>query len=148
MTPGEASGAIDVSKLNELLSKVSDEELELKQLKNVLGTQGTLRPIFEGQLSQRRAVRERAMALRRLVAESGLDYTAVAAMFKPGDGDSVDLKPVLKSKLTSEAGDEDIDELVVLFEEHFRPARQQPAAVVANGNHDKAQDEAVGDGPN
>ena len=43
----------------------------------MLGTQGTLRPIFEGELRQKRIVRERAMALRKKVAESGLDYKAL-----------------------------------------------------------------------
>ena len=31
--------------------------------------QGTLRPIFEAQLKQKRLVRERAMSLRRTIAE-------------------------------------------------------------------------------
>jgi len=65
-------------------SAVTEEETELKQLKDVLGTQGTLRPIFEDRLRQKRSIRERAMALRKLVAESGLDYNAVSELCKPG----------------------------------------------------------------
>ena len=84
--PGKLSGSIDMTQLNDSATPVRAEESELKKLKDVLGTQGTLRPIFEGQLRQRRSVRERALALRKLVAESGLDYKAVSEICGADDG--------------------------------------------------------------
>jgi hypothetical protein len=126
--PGDAPGVIETSNLRDMATLVSTEETELRHLKDMLGTQGTLRPIFEGQLRQRRSVRERAMGLRKMVAEAGLDYKAVAELYESG---SSDLKPVLKSKLPSGAADDDVDELVVLFDQHFRPR------IMANGTHNK-----------
>ena len=97
--------------------------------------QGTLRPIFEGQLRQRRSVRERAMTLRKLVAESGLDYKALEDLYVSKD---IEVKPALKEKLSSSVSDADLDELIALLDGHFRPAPavaapQQP--VVTNGTH-------------
>jgi hypothetical protein len=146
--PGETSGSVNASKLSEIATLVDTEEDELRQLKGMLGTQGTLRPIFEGQLRQRRSVRERAMSLRKLVAESGLDYKAVSDLYKASsvveeEDVSAKLKPVLKEKLLSNATDADVDELIVLFDAHFRPPQQPP--VVTNGNHDEVKVAAEGD---
>ena len=146
--PGETSGSVNASKLSEIATLVDTEEDELRQLKGMLGTQGTLRPIFEGQLRQRRSVRERAMSLRKLVAESGLDYKAVSDLYKASsvveeEDVSAKLKPVLKEKLLSNATDADVDELIVLFDAHFRPPQQPP--IVTNGNHDEAKVAAEGD---
>ena len=83
-----AEGAVvPADKLLPFSTSVAAEQRQLGQLKDVLGTQvrakklllqgllhpiqtqGTLRPIFEAQLKQKRVVRERAMALRRTIAE-------------------------------------------------------------------------------
>jgi hypothetical protein len=146
--PGETSGSVNASKLSEIATLVDTEEDELRQLKGMLGTQGTLRPIFEGQLRQRRSVRERAMSLRKLVAESGLDYKAVSDLYTASsvveeEDVSAKLKPVLREKLLSNATDADVDELIVLFDAHFRPPQQPP--IVTNGNHDEAKVAAEGD---
>ena len=110
----------------------------------MLGTQGTLRPIFEGQLRQRRNIRERAMGLRKLVAESGLDYKALEELYSSKEveaagSDNSAVKSLLKGKLSSDASDQDLDELIVLFDGHFRappPQQQQPHVVehVTNGS--------------
>ena len=68
VTGGENS-LINVEKIIKFTQTVQSEENQLKALKDVLGTQGTLRPIFESQLKQKRLVRERAMNLRRTIAE-------------------------------------------------------------------------------
>ena len=60
---------------------VEAEEEDLGKLKGMLGTQATLRPLFESQLRQKRSVRERAMALRKKVAESGVDYSQLNAIY-------------------------------------------------------------------
>ena len=44
--------------------------------------QGTLRPIFESRLKQKRSVRERAMVLRKKVAEAGVNYNELSGIYK------------------------------------------------------------------
>ena len=73
--------------------------------------QGTLRPIFESQLKQKRLVRTRAMDLRRIMAEAGLNYEATEAAFKKGD---------IRNKLdATNTPAEDIEEIIKLVENHF-----------------------------
>lgn len=102
---------VSVDKIVKFSSTVSSEEAQLKFLKNVLGTQGTLRPIFESQLKQKRLVRTRAMDLRRIMAEAGLNYEAAEVAFKKGD---------IRNKLdATNTPAEDIDEIIKLVENHF-----------------------------
>ena len=109
-------GQEDVSaKVASVTITVASEEEELKQLKGMLGTQGTLRPIFESRLRQKRSVREKAMALRKQVAENGLDYDALSKIYKE---QKTEVNEVLSGKL-KEATKEDIDELVTLLKNHF-----------------------------
>jgi len=110
VTGGENS-LVNVDKIIKFTQTVQSEESQLKSLKDVLGTQGTLRPIFESQLKQKRLVRERAMNLRRTIAEAGLDYTALEAAFKDGS--------IRKKLEPTKAPTDDIDEIVKLIEEHF-----------------------------
>jgi len=110
VTQGE-NNLVNVDKIIKYTQTVQSEETQLKSLKDVLGTQGTLRPIFESQLKQKRLVRERAMNLRRTIAEAGLDYNALEAAFKDGS---------IRNKLEpTKAPTDDIDEIVKLIEEHF-----------------------------
>ena len=142
--PGKTPGSVDTSKLIECATLVGAEEAELRLLKGILGTQGTLRPIFEGQLRQRRSFRERAMALRKLVAESGLDYKALTELYSSKEveaagSDNSAIKSLLKAKLSSDATDQDIEELIVLFEGHFcaPPTQQHVVEHVTNGSAEK-----------
>jgi len=110
VTEGEDDLVSD-SKLLPFSSSVPAEAEALNQLKSVLGTQGTLRPIFESQLKQKRLVRERAMNLRRLVAEAGFEYSGLKSA-------------VVEDKLSSEleavgASKEDIAEIERLVRDHF-----------------------------
>ena len=76
------------------------------------------------------------MTLRKLVAESGLDYKALEDLYVLKD---IEVKPALKEKLSSSVSDADLDELIVLLDGHFRPAPAVVAApqqpVVTNGTH-------------
>jgi len=110
VTGGENS-LINVDKIIQYTQTVQAEESQLKSLKDVLGTQGTLRPIFESQLKQKRLVRERAMNLRRTIAEAGLDYSALESAYKDGS--------IRKKLEPTKAPTDDIDEIVKLIEEHF-----------------------------
>jgi hypothetical protein len=146
--PGKTAGSIDTSKLIECATVVSAEEAELRLLKGILGTQGTLRPIFEGQLRQRRNVRERAMSLRKLVAESGLDYKALSEFYSSKEvetagSDNSSVKSLLKSKLIGEVSDQDIEELIVLFDGHFRAPPPQQQHVVEHVTNGSAETEEV-----
>merc|ERR1712141_565263 len=87
---------IAASKILSVASSVKLEQEEVLHLKSVLNTQGTLRPIFEGQLKQKRAIREHALGLRKLVAEAGLNYE--------------DLKILYSTTTTSDEKDENNDD--------------------------------------
>jgi len=102
---------LESSHLLPFTNSVTEEEFQLKQLKNVLGTQGTLRPIFESQLKQKRLVRERAIHLRRTIAEAGLEYSSLS----PSLADQ-SLIPKLESVGATR---EDIEEIIKLIKEHF-----------------------------
>jgi len=116
-----AGGMAD--KLLPFSSSLTEEEHQLSQLKNVLGTQGTLRPIFESQLKQKRLVRERAMNLRRLVAEAGFEYASLADVVKEG---------TLSSELEAIGAEkDDVEEIERLVREHF------DLAVVENEDKEK-----------
>lgn len=68
LTPDDQSkSSANLSKSVTVAANVSYEEEELKNLKAVLNTQGTLRPLFEGQLKEKRSTRERAVQLRKMV---------------------------------------------------------------------------------
>ena len=126
VTGGER-GEVAADKIVKFCSTVASEEEELRSLKNVLGTQvsgkystsvifpfhsqGTLRPIFESQLKQKRLVRNRAISLRRKLAEAGLHYLALEAAVKDSS-----LRKTLEA--TGAVG-EDIEEIVKLIEDHF-----------------------------
>ena len=107
--------SIDTSKLISVSTSVKAEEDELQKLKSVLSTQGTLRPIFEGQLKQKRSVRERAIGLRKLVAEAGLNFDELSQMY---ECDEETRRKSLKSCIT-EASEKDIEDLVSLLDQHF-----------------------------
>ena len=107
----------------------------------MLDTQSSLRPIFEARLKQKkRSVRDRAMTLRKLAAESGLDFKAVQEAFngEAGEeegGDSEEaLKEVLKAKIP-DVCDEDVEDLAEIVREYFSPP---PAAAAAAKRANKA----------
>ena len=123
--------SIEASSILQVATTVQQEEEELRSLKGMLDTQGTLRPIFESHLRQKRSVRERAMQLRKIVAESGLDYDKVATIFtcdnpstaedkndeeskKMEKEENEKIKKDLQSKIP-EANEQDIEELIELF---------------------------------
>jgi len=124
VTSGEEGGEVQAEKVAKFSSSLAEEEEQLKQLKSVLGTQGTLRPIFEAQLKQKRLVRERAMSLRRTIAEAGLEYSSLSSCLEDGS---------LASQLeASGAVVEDVREIVRLVKEHFQGEGAGQEAVSSN----------------
>jgi len=119
VTQGEGK-VVDCAKVAKYTHTVASEQDQLKELKDVLGTQGTLRPIFESQLRQKRLVREKALNLRRQIAEADLDYTALKSAHDEGD---------LRVKLSSaKIEKEDLEAVIKLVEEHFTVSEKSETA--------------------
>jgi len=115
----ESSWMIDASKVLTVATSVKAEQDEVQHLKSVLGTQGTLRPIFEGQLKQKRPIREHAIGLRKLVAEAGLNYEDLAHLYKSDDDNTEESRRENLKARIGEASDKDVEELVKLLDKHF-----------------------------
>ena len=122
---------IDTSKVLALATSVKLEQEEVQTLKYVLDAQGTLRPIFEAQLKQKRATRERALGLRKLVAEAGFTYNDLALLYDKsyvGNQNTSETQSqekqiefrrnALKASIL-EASDKDLEELLKLLDKHF-----------------------------
>lgn len=152
----EIRSKIDASKVLTVATSVKSEQDEVQTLKSVLGTQGTLRPIFEGQLKQKRAIREHALGLRKLVAEAGLKYEDLAIMYKNLDlncADSENAEPTatevvsenqfesrrntLKASIL-DASDKDLEELVKLLDKHF--IKKSPPTIVNTAKNAKVDE--------
>ena len=125
---------IEASKILSVASSVKLEQEEVSHLKSVLNTQGTLRPIFEGQLKQKRAIREHALGLRKLVAEAGLNYEDLKILYNSSKSSENDEKSsekdqeknstesrtnTLKKRLDEAASDKDLEDLIKLLDKHF-----------------------------
>ena len=115
---------IEASKILSVASSVKLEQEEVLHLKSVLNTQGTLRPIFEGQLKQKRAIREHALGLRKLVAEAGLNYEDLKILYSTTtsekDENSTESRTnTLKMRLDEAASDKDLEDLIKLLDKHF-----------------------------
>jgi len=148
---------IDASSIFHVATTVQQEEEELRNLKGMLDTQGTLRPIFESHLRQKRSVRERAMQLRKIVAESGLDYDKVATIFTSAiptsdEQNNQDIENDEKEKIEKEenekvkanlkekipdANEQDLEELIVLFQSHFRSSSTSSTNNVATNPNEE-----------
>ena len=114
------SEELDDAKILSVATSVKVEQEEVQNLKSVLGTQGTLRPIFEAELKQKRAVREYAISLRKLVAEAGLNYADLAQIYEKDASieNNESRQQTLKARI-DEASDKDIEDLVKLLDKHF-----------------------------
>jgi len=111
---------VDSAKVANFSQTVESEQAQVKKLKDVIGTQGTLRPIFESLLRQKRLVREKAMNHRRLIAEANLDYSTLETAHNSGD-----LRGTL---MATKMEKEDIEEVVKLVEDHFTISEKPKAA--------------------
>jgi len=118
VVPSGQADAPDISKVKEDLSTVQSEEEDLKSLRQILSAQSGLRPIFFKELkTTRRVVRDRALGIRKRVAETGADYNYFEELYK-SKAESDDVKHILKGKLTA-FEDDDLDYLVSILDRHF-----------------------------
>ncbi|TRY67143.1 hypothetical protein TCAL_02954 [Tigriopus californicus] len=102
---------------------VDSEEEDLVLLKAKLDTLAKLRPIFESQLKQRRSLKEKAMTLRSLVADAGVDIDELTRVYHEQKDEA---KSVLQNRI-EKASESDIDKLVELMKSHFQMANGETA---------------------
>ncbi|XP_013190997.1 maternal protein exuperantia [Amyelois transitella] len=97
-------------------------ELEaLASLKTLLERQNTFRPVFAPLLRSARPERKRVTQLRRLLADAGLLYSQMQSAWESQKVEG--LEKQLKALAVS-AKDEDIQELIEIFDSHFDPAKE------------------------
>ncbi|XP_041971883.1 maternal protein exuperantia-1 [Aricia agestis] len=102
---------------------VETELAALDEFKKLLERQNTFRPVFHPLLRLRLALpeRKRVTHLRRLLADAGLLYDQVHAAWQEQQVEG--LEKQLKS-MSVTATDEDIKELIEIFDCHFDPAKE------------------------
>ncbi|KAJ2938733.1 hypothetical protein O0L34_g3344 [Tuta absoluta] len=118
--PGAASADM-VETARQWARPVHTELDALAQLKTLLERQNTFRPVFAPLLRSARPERKRVTQLRRLLADAGLLYDQLK-----GAWDEHQLQGLEKqlAALTVNAKDEDIKELIEIFDCHFDPAKE------------------------
>ncbi|XP_067003821.1 maternal protein exuperantia [Anabrus simplex] len=97
---------------------ISDEEQELAGLKVVVERQNSLRPVFRPMMLRER---QRAMNLRRMLAEAGINYDDLSSAYKQNGDEG--LKELL-NKLPRVKPKEFLD-LQTILHEHFNPDAKQ-----------------------
>ncbi|XP_013147808.1 PREDICTED: maternal protein exuperantia [Papilio polytes] len=93
----------------------------LVNLKNLLERQNTFRPVFAPLLRAARPERKRVTQLRRILAEAGFLYDQLRDAWQ--EHQLTGLEKQLAS-LSVSAKDEDIKELIEIFDCHFDPAKE------------------------
>ncbi|PSN51243.1 Maternal protein exuperantia [Blattella germanica] len=97
---------------------VAKEELDLAGLKVVLERQKSLRPIFGALLGINKQERQRAVNLRRILVEAGIDYAMLKAAYGKDGKESI--AELLSSKVPN-TKQKEADELKELLIHHFDP---------------------------
>ncbi|XP_022117789.1 maternal protein exuperantia isoform X1 [Pieris rapae] len=97
-------------------------ELEaLDKLKKLLERQNTFRPVFAPLLRLARPERKRVTQLRRLLADAGLLYDHLKDAWQDQQVSGLETQ---LSALSVSAKEEDIKELIDIFDRHFDPAKE------------------------
>ncbi|KAM3962216.1 maternal protein exuperantia [Aphomia sociella] len=97
-------------------------ELEaLAGLKRLLERQNTFRPVFAPLLRSARPERKRVTQLRRLLADAGLLYEQLQNAWQEQKLEGLEKQ---LASLTISAKEEDIKELIEIFDCHFDPAKE------------------------
>lgn len=100
---------------------VTTELSALDNLKKLLERQNTFRPVFAPLLRSARPERKRVTALRRLLADAGLLYEQLQAAWQEQQLQGLETQ---LASLSLSAKDEDIKELIEIFDCHFDPAKE------------------------
>ncbi|XP_063980934.1 maternal protein exuperantia [Diachasmimorpha longicaudata] len=104
----------------EFVQPVAAEEEESEKLKLVLDRQHSLLPVFGHLLSMNRKVRQHASPLRRLLAESNIDYVQLKEAWS--EEAKYGLERLIKKRASS-ATNTEIEDLLELLECHFDPEK-------------------------
>ncbi|GLH07272.1 Maternal protein exuperantia [Gryllus bimaculatus] len=106
--------------ISEFTQTIAQEEEELARVKTVLDRQNSLRPVFAPML---RREKNRAVNIRKLVAESGIDYDMLTSTFKLKGNEGI--CELISSKLPR-ARAKDVEDLKNLLKEHFEGENNKP----------------------
>ncbi|CAG4934799.1 unnamed protein product [Parnassius apollo] len=132
---GEGTAASkDMVETARLWARPVHTELEaLANLKKLLERQNTFRPVFAPLLRSARPERKRVTQLRRLLADAGLLYDQIRDAWQ--EEKLTGLEKQLQA-LSVSANEEDIKELIEIFDCHFDPAKEPkgPKPRVTNRN--------------
>nr|WRY74154.1 maternal protein exuperantia [Athetis dissimilis] len=117
-----ASASKDMVETARAWARPVHTELEaLASLKKLLERQNTFRPVFAPLLRSARPERKRVTQLRRLLADAGLLYDQLKDAWQ--EQKLVGLEKQMSS-LNVSAKEEDIKELIEIFDCHFDPAKE------------------------
>lgn len=119
---GEAACSRDLVETARAWARPVHTELDaLASLKRLLERQNTFRPVFAPLLRSARPERKRVTQLRRLLADAGLLYDQLKDAWQEQKLEG--LQKQLES-LTINAKEEDIKELIEIFDCHFDPSKE------------------------
>lgn len=102
-----------VQAISEFTQTIAQEEEELARIKTVLDRQNSLRPVFAPML---RREKNRAVNMRKIVAESGIDYDMLTGTYKQKGNEGI--SELISTKLPR-ARAKDVEDLKNLLKEHF-----------------------------
>ncbi|CAH2986951.1 unnamed protein product [Chilo suppressalis] len=120
---GEGAGAsVDMVETARNWARPVHTELSaLADLKRLLERQNTFRPVFAPLLRSARPERKRVTQLRRLLADAGLLYEQLKDAWQEQKLDGLEKQ---LASLSVSAKEEDIKELIEIFDCHFDPAKE------------------------
>ncbi|XP_015122085.1 maternal protein exuperantia [Diachasma alloeum] len=104
----------------EFVQPVEAEETESEELKLVLDRQHSLLPVFGHLLAMNRKERQHASPLRRLLAESNIDYAQLKETWSKEE--KYGLEKLIKDRASS-ATNTEIEDLLEILECHFDPEK-------------------------
>ncbi|KAL4716792.1 hypothetical protein ACJJTC_001948 [Scirpophaga incertulas] len=120
---GEGAGAsADMVETARLWARPVQTELEaLATLKKLLERQNTFRPVFAPLLRSARPERKRVTQLRRMLADAGLLYDQLKDAWHQHQVEGLEKQ---LGALSVSAKEDDIKELIEIFDCHFDPAKE------------------------
>eukprot|EP00096_Caligus_rogercresseyi_P015667 TRINITY_DN813_c0_g2_i1.p1 TRINITY_DN813_c0_g2~~TRINITY_DN813_c0_g2_i1.p1 ORF type:complete len:383 (+),score=130.85 TRINITY_DN813_c0_g2_i1:203-1351(+) len=120
----EATETSLASAVSPLSFTITEEEAKLTELKAMLSSQNTLRPIFQSMFTKKRVVREQALSLRKIVVDAKLDYAALEEIYKAEAQDTEKTAEVLTKRLEGFTPDEEsLNALLEVLHGHFVPSK-------------------------
>ncbi|XP_011298567.1 maternal protein exuperantia [Fopius arisanus] len=117
---GDTTSKAIIEFTREFVQPVEAEEKESEKLKLVLDRQHSLLPVFRHLLAMNRKERQHASPLRRLLAESDIDYAQLMEAWSKAE--KYGLEKLIKERASSATSTE-IEDLLEVLECHFDPEK-------------------------